>query len=258
MKTIRPSTLVLDIGNSEIDYALINNGKIILSGAYPHAQWKVETLAASKLGKQKISHIYLGSVRPQKNRTVCRVSKTFWGIMPWVIQHPLPGNIIKIQYYPVKSLGMDRVANVLACRDVYPLPLMVIDFGTASTFTVLNQEGILLGGAISTGIQTAWETLLGKAEQLPLLKLEKKKNHPVIGNSTAGSLYSGFLHGFGAMADGMVEKVMAELETSDLTVIATGGLASLIQPYCRSIKKVDPHLTLKGYYLLGKLILNKG
>jgi len=259
MKTISPSTLVLDIGNSEIDYALFKKGKILYSGAYPHDKWIVDNIRSSKLGKASVEQVFLGTVRPQHTKKISRAIKDLWGITPLFLQHPVPEEIIKINYKPAENLGMDRIANALACRDTYPLPILIVDFGTATTFTVLNQKGVLVGGAITTGIQTAWQTLLERAEQLPDLQLDKKiKNLPVIGNSTQGSLYSGFLHGFGAMVDGMAGKVKKELKARQIAVIATGGLAALMKPYCDSITEVDAYLTLKGYYQLGILLRQRG
>lgn len=229
------------------------------AGAYSPADRTADSLLNTRLGKAVIEQVYLGTVRPQHTKKISRAIKNLWGVESFILQHPVPEEIIKINYKPAENLGMDRIANALACRDTYPLPILIVDFGTATTFTVLNQKGVLVGGAITTGIQTAWKALLEKAEQLPDLKLDKKfKTLPVIGNSTQGSLYSGFLHGFGAMVDGMAGKVRKELKARRMTVIATGGLGALMKPYCETITEVDAYLTLKGYYQLGNLLRQRG
>ncbi|MCW7752533.1 type III pantothenate kinase [Desulfobotulus sp. H1] len=155
-----------------------------------------------------------------------------------------------ILYTNPLEVGADRIVNAVAAYHRYPQALIVIDFGTATTFDVISPEGAYLGGAISPGIAIAADALFQRASKLPRVALF---NPPasIIGKDTETSLKSGIIHGYAALVDGMVDKIRSEM-TGSVKIIATGGLAPLMQEVSRTIEIVDSTLTLEGLRLLSE------
>lgn len=157
-----------------------------------------------------------------------------------------------ILYTNPKEVGADRIVNSVAAYHRYPGALIAIDFGTATTFDVISENGEYLGGAIAPGIATASDALFRRASKLPRVELFDPPPN-VIGKDTESSLKSGIIYGYAAMVDGMVDKIAAELPVRP-KVVATGGLAPLMKDVSRSIEIVDGALTLEGLRLLSKRI----
>ncbi|TYT74550.1 type III pantothenate kinase [Desulfobotulus mexicanus] len=157
-----------------------------------------------------------------------------------------------ILYTNPSEVGADRIVNSVAAYHRYHQALIVIDFGTATTFDVISEAGEYLGGAISPGIAIAADALFQRASKLPRVALFNPPSK-VIGKDTESSLKSGIIHGYAALVDGMVEKIREELP-APLKVIATGGLAPLMQAVSRTIEVVDSNLTLEGLRLLSDRI----
>ena len=153
-----------------------------------------------------------------------------------------------ILYRNPSEVGADRIVNSVAAYHRYPEALVVIDFGTATTFDVITKKGEYLGGAISPGIVTASDALFSRASRLPRVELFDPPTE-IIGMDTQSSLKSGILHGYAAMVDGMVEKIAREMDDTP-KVVATGGLASTMQGLCSSIEVVDKSLTLEGLRII--------
>ena len=147
------------------------------------------------------------------------------------------------------EVGADRIVNAIAAYHRYQTSLIVIDFGTATTFDVISEKGEYLGGAISPGIKIAAEALYHKASKLP--RVEFTPPESVIGKNTDSSMKSGIIYGYGALVDGMVHRIKAELGTNP-KVIATGGLARVIQTVSETIESIEPNLTLEGLRILGE------
>jgi len=154
---------------------------------------------------------------------------------------------IEVHYNPKTDVGADRLANAVAAYTLYGGPVIVVDFGTATTFDVIGADGSYLGGAISPGIETSVEALVAKAAQLRRALYVKPPS--VIGASTIESLQSGVVYGFAGQVDGIVRKLREEMG-EDVQVIATGGLAGLIAAESKTIKQIDPLLTLHGLRLI--------
>jgi type III pantothenate kinase len=154
---------------------------------------------------------------------------------------------MRILYDNPREVGADRIANAIAAYAQYGGPTIVVDFGTATTFSAVSAEGDFLGGAIAPGIGISVDALAVHADQLRRVELV----HPpsVIGRNTITAMQSGILYGFAGQVDGLVERMRRELGERT-TVVATGGFAELIAPAARSIAHVDPLLTLEGLRLL--------
>lgn len=149
---------------------------------------------------------------------------------------------ISILYENPKEVGADRIANAVAAMDLYGGPAVVIDFGTATTYDAVSAKGEYLGGVIAPGVEISLDALYTRAAALRRVELVEPRN--VIGRTTVESIQSGAVFGFAGQVDGICRRLRDEL--GDPTVVATGGLASLIAPYTSSIQRVEPWLTLHG------------
>jgi type III pantothenate kinase len=154
---------------------------------------------------------------------------------------------ITIRYDNPKEIGADRIVNAAAAYRLYGGPIIIVDFGTATTFCAVTTSGEYLGGAIAPGVKISAEALFQRAAKLPRVELMKPRS--VIGSDTISAMQSGILYGYAGLVDGIVERMKMEL-SPEAKVVATGGLAELVAPETRSIKEVRPHLTLEGLRLL--------
>lgn len=150
--------------------------------------------------------------------------------------------------YDRKKLGADRLVNLYGALKLYKPPFLVIDFGTAITFDYVSKRGVFEGGLIVPGVELSGEALLRRAALLPK-SFKLKRVNRLIGRTTHEALQSGLLNGFGALADGLIER-FKRLDGEKLTVIATGGFAKSVAPYTRNLKRVDPDHTLRSLALI--------
>jgi type III pantothenate kinase len=157
-----------------------------------------------------------------------------------------------VRYTPAGDVGADRIVNAVAARDKYGksgVPLIIVDFGTGTTFDVVSIDGEYVGGIICPGIGISADALFQRAARLP--RVEVRKPAAVIGQNTVNAMQSGLFFGYVEMVDGLVGRVRAELPSGDQAiVIATGGLADVISGESRTIQHVDPNLTLDGLRLI--------
>jgi type III pantothenate kinase len=154
---------------------------------------------------------------------------------------------LKILYDSPADVGVDRIVDAAAAVTKYGAPCIVVDFGTATTFNVVNARREYLGGAIAPGLMISAEALFARAAKLP--RVEIKRPEKVIASSTVGAMQSGIYHGYVGLVDGVLEQMIAELGEKP-RVIATGGLASLIASASAFIEDIDPALTLEGLRLI--------
>ena len=154
---------------------------------------------------------------------------------------------LKILYDSPADVGADRIVDAVAAVTKYGAPCIVVDFGTATTFNAVNAAHEYLGGVIAPGIMISAEALFLRAAKLP--RVEIKRPEKVIGSSTVGAMQSGLYHGYAGLVDGVLEKMIAEMNAKP-RVIATGGLAPLIANASKFIEKVDGTLTLDGLRLV--------
>lgn len=252
---VMPMLLAIDVGNTNTTFAVFN-------GEHIAADWRIGTVARrtedeyvvlvsglmerDELESRMIDGIIISSVVPATVFPLVRLAAKQFGIdNPIVLNADNAG--VDVRYNPRTDVGADRLANAVAAHALYGGPVIVVDFGTATTFDVVGADGAYLGGAISPGIETSLEALVTKAAQLRRVMYVKPPS--VIGTSTIESLQSGVIYGFAGQVDGIVEKLREEIG-KDARVIATGGLAVLIASESRTIEKVDPLLTLNGLRLI--------
>jgi type III pantothenate kinase len=153
-----------------------------------------------------------------------------------------------ILYDNPKEVGADRIVNAVAAFHKYPTALVVVDFGTATTFDCISHEGAYLGGAISPGILISSEALFQKASKLTRVEIFAKPES-VIGKNTISSMNAGIIYGYAGLVDGMVKRIKEEM-SPEPKVIATGGLAELMSEVTKTIEVVEPHLTLEGLRII--------
>jgi len=154
---------------------------------------------------------------------------------------------IRVNYLPKTDVGADRLANAVAAHAFYGGPVIVVDFGTATTFDAVGADGTYLGGAIAPGIETAVEALVAKAAQLRRVQYVRPPS--AVGKTTVESLQSGVLFGFAGQVDGIVARFREEIG-AEARVVATGGLAELIASESRTIQEINPLLTVQGLRLV--------
>jgi type III pantothenate kinase len=148
-----------------------------------------------------------------------------------------------IRFDDPREVGPDRIANAIAALDRHGAPCIAVDFGTATNFDAISPEGEYIGGVLAPGIEISMEALFARAARLRSVDFAEPAN--VIGKSTVAALQSGLIFGFAGQVDGIVEHMREELG-GNVKVVATGGLARLIVPHCRTIETVDEFLTLEG------------
>ncbi|NLH48454.1 MAG: type III pantothenate kinase [Myxococcales bacterium] len=248
----------VDIGNTNIVFGIFADETV-------RACWRVETkkqktadeyailirslLAAEKLNPQQINGAIISCVVPPLSRCFELVMQKLFNCKAVVVS---PGikTAMPILYDNPKEVGADRIVNAVAAYHQVKGALIVIDFGTATTFDVVSAKGEYLGGVISPGMVISMDALFFRASKLPRIELAAPRQ--VIGKNTIESMQSGIVYGYVGLVDGMVHRIWDELGGKVYTM-ATGGLAELISPYSTTIEKVDPDLTLEGLRLLYRL-----
>ncbi len=244
--------LVIDAGNTNITLGvfagedLIDQWRMVTDHDKGGAEYAAELRNLLGSSKVDIDAVVIASVVPPLDQTLIRMVQDCFQLTPLVVDHTVDTGL-KILYEPPADVGADRIVDAVAAVTKYGAPCIVVDFGTATTFNAVNAAREYLGGVIAPGILISAEALFLRAAKLP--RVEIKQPGKVIGSSTVGAMQSGIYHGYAGLVDGVLEKMIAEMNTKP-RVIATGGLAPLIASASRFIEKVDSTLTLDGLRLV--------
>jgi type III pantothenate kinase len=196
--------------------------------------------------REVVTGFALCSSVPGVTAQVRRMANRWFSDVPTTVLGPGTKTGMAIHYDNPKDVGADRIANSVGALDLFGAPAIVVDLGTATTFDVISPAGEYLGGAIAPGVAISLEALYSHAAALRSVELVEPRT--VIGHSTIESIQSGVLYGYAAQVDGMVERISESVPSA--TVVATGGLASLIAPHTKSVAHVEPWLTLHGLRLI--------
>jgi type III pantothenate kinase len=248
--------LAIDIGNTNTVFALYEDGAL-------RQHWRMQTVRArspdeyaaflgnmcaiENIALAQISEVIVSSVVPETNFPVQRFCEKYLNADPvFITKDTVP---IEIDLKRPEDVGADRLVNALAVVHEYKAPAIVIDFGTATTFDVIDARGRYAGGAIAPGINLSLDALHHAASKLPKIGVIKPDH--VIGKSTVEAMQSGIFWGYAGLIEGIVRRIKAELG-GDVLVLATGGLAPLFAAECSFIDQVDELLTLKGLLLIHK------
>ncbi len=188
----------------------------------------------------------ISSVVPPLMMSLEQLAKKYFGIKPMIVGPGIRTGI-NIRYENPREVGADRIVNAVAAHELYQGPLIVVDFGTATTFDAVAANGDYLGGVIAPGIGISTEALFQRAAKLPRVEIIRPKK--VIGKNTVSSMQSGIVYGFAGQVDAIVQRMKEELGGNP-RVVATGGFAELIGKETESIQIVDPFLTLEGLRII--------
>lgn len=209
-----------------------------------------ELCAQSGVELAHVSRLCLASVVPAMTSALVQMSREILGVEPVVVGVGLDIGIA-VEYEDPSEVGADRLADAVAAHALHEGPVIVVDFGTATTFDVVSSDGRYLGGAIAPGPQTSIENLFSKAALLHRVSLEAPK--AAVGRSTEESLRSGITYGIVGQVDEIVRRIVREWG-EDPTVVATGGFAPKVAPFSSEIDVVDPDLTLKGLAIIERRV----
>lgn len=195
---------------------------------------------------EDINHVIISSVVPTIMSALQIMCMEYFKVKPLIVK-PDSKTGLGIKFDNPSEVGADRIVNSVAAIEKYGTPVIVVDFGTATTFDAISKEGYYLGGAITPGVGISMDALFTKAAKLPRVELKKPEN--VIGKNTVQSMQSGIVYGYIGQIDGITGRINQELGGNAITV-ATGGLAEFIASYCETIDYVDPFLTLEGLRII--------
>jgi type III pantothenate kinase len=247
--------LAIDIGNTHIvfgvfeDETLRHTFRVSTTRTSTVDEYHVllrELLALHGLEPAAIEASILASVVPPLNDAIGEVVERAFGHAPLVVGPGIKTGI-SVLYENPREIGADRIVNAVAAFERVKAGVVVVDFGTATTFDCVSPKGEYLGGVIVPGVQVSLDALLARAAKLS--RIEVAEPPRVVGRNTAHALQSGIVHGYSSLVDGLVEKLRAELEFP-CRVVATGGLAPLITRHTRTVELVDLDLTLTGLHIL--------
>lgn len=194
----------------------------------------------------EIDGIIISSVVPPIMSALERMCQKYFNIKPLIVGPGIKTGL-NIKYENPREVGADRIVNAVAGIHFYGSPLIIVDFGTATTYCYINEQNQYMGGAIAPGINISTEALFSRAAKLPRIEIAKPNN--VIGKNTVHAMQAGILYGYVGQVEGIVSRIKAQAKKNP-KVIATGGLAKLIATESNVIDLVDPFLTLKGLQLI--------
>ncbi|QJR23215.1 Pantothenate kinase type III, CoaX-like [Brevinematales bacterium NS] len=250
--------LAIDIGNTNVSMGLFQRGMnrplhhahFLTQKAMTHDDWMVRYEVLRKrwgLRENEKEEVVIASVVPEVNYEMGHLFEKYYEILPRFLRTAdVP---LEIHYDYPYEIGIDRLVNVYAVAREYPSrDAIVVDFGTATTIDILSDGKAYEGGVIIPGMITSLRALTERASKLPHIDLSLPPT--VVTKNTIDGIRSGILHGHGAMIDELVRRITAELQWENPLVIATGGLAKLVQQSSHRIDLVDTHLMLKGIYYL--------
>lgn len=246
----------IDIGNTNIVLGVTDGQRII-------HHWRIRTekeITADELGIlvgnffqwvglrfQEINDTIVSCVVPPLLNTIEEFSERYFGVPPMIIGPGLKTGM-PIRYDNPKEVGADRIVNAVGAYEKHPGPLVVVDFGTATTFDYISREGEYIGGAISPGVLISCEALFQEASKLPRVEIFTRPQS-IIAKDTISSMNAGIIYGYTGLVDGIVTRMKQE-SGENPAVVATGGLAPIIFEVSDTIDHVEEFLTLQGLIIL--------
>ena len=253
--------LAIDVGNTNIVLGVFDGATLVQS-------WRLQTLrertadelgllvdglfAHSRIERVQVRGVILGSVVPPLTGTMRLMAQRYFGV-PALTVEPGVNTGMPILYENPAEVGADRIVNAVAANEKFGRdghPLIVVDFGTATTLDAITAKGEYLGGAICPGVQISADALFQRAARLP--RIDVRKPPHIVGRTTVGAMESGLFYGYVGMVEGLARRMNDELGGGAIS-IATGGLAEVIAPEIPMIEHVDPDLTLHGLRLVWEL-----
>ena len=250
--------LAIDVGNTHIMLGVYREENILVYWRLATRKESTEDelgmvikdlLHNSRINLSDISSIAISSVVPPLMYSLERMANKYFNLEPLVVGPGIKTGLNIVTDNP-REVGADRIVNAVAAYNLYDGPLIIVDFGTATTFCAVSKNGEYLGGVIAPGIGISLEALFDKAAKLP--RVEIIRTPQVIGKDTVSSMQSGIVFGYVGQVDGIVRRMMKEFP-EEPKVIATGGFASMIARESETICKVNSLLTLEGLRIISKM-----
>ena len=247
--------LAVDCGNTNIVFALYDgdtqraNWRMSTDpkrSADEYLVWLTQLMALNGFAVEELSDMIVANVVPEVQPKLISLAQCRLNLTPRIIGNEDIDLGIKINIEQPNQAGADRLVNAVAARDLYDLPAIILDFGTATTFDLVGRCGSYDGGIIAPGVNLSVEALYLAAARLPRLPVEPwEADMPILGKDTVSAMQSGIFWGYVSMVEGLIRRLRRD-HGEHLKVIATGGLAPLFADHVASISIVDPDLTLKG------------
>jgi type III pantothenate kinase len=243
--------LVMDVGNTNTLLGVFDGRRLVVSWRLTSRREQtgdeygifIQTLLRSRgIEPGQITAVAISNVVPPIQQALEWMCEKYFGVAPFNVE---PGVNVRmpLQVENPREVGPDRIVSCVGAVALYGAPVIVVGFGTATTFSCVNSRGEFVGGAIAPGIAIASEALISRAARLFRVELVRPKE--AIGRNTVTNIQSGIVYGYAGLVDGLVERMRAEMEGNP-TVVATGGLAGLVHEVARTIQHVNPDLSLEG------------
>jgi type III pantothenate kinase len=252
--------LAIDAGNTNVVFALFDGRE--LKGRWriatdprrtgdQYAVWLLQLLQLRGTDRNLVDKIIISTVVPRALHNLEILARHYFNLEPLIAGQGTAEYGIDIDVDEPRSLGSDRAVNAVAAHAKYAGDLIVIDFGTATTFDVVDFNGAYKGGIIAPGINLSLDALVGNTAKLPRIAIEVPRTHTVVGRNTEDQMLIGVFWGYVAMMEGLIARIRAEIGRP-AKVIATGGLAVLFDEATDIFDAVDPDLTLEGLAILAE------
>jgi type III pantothenate kinase len=244
--------LAIDAGNTNIVFALVKAREIRARWriatdprrtADEYVVWLRELLELEGYTSLDVDAVMIGTVVPRATHNLQVLASKYFGVEALIAGQGEASWPIALEVDEPHNVGADRALNAIAAHAKYEGDLIIVDFGTATTFDAISAKGEYLGGVICPGPQISADALFQRAARLP--RIEVRKPDRIIGTNTVGSMQSGLFWGYVDMVDGLVRRMRTELG-GNVAVVATGGLAESVAPETTVVEHVDPELTLRG------------
>ena len=253
--------LAIDAGNTNLVFALLEDGVIrarwriatdARRTADQYAVWLHQLLQLEGYGRDAVDAVIIGTVVPRALHNLEVLALKYFGVEPAIAGQGAAEWGIELDVAEPRSVGADRVLNAIAAHAIHDGDLIVIDFGTATTFDVVDYSGAYKGGIIAPGINLSLDALVTAAAKLPRIAIQAPQdNLSVIGRTTEDQMHIGIYWGYVTMIEGLVARMKAEIGRP-VTVVATGGLATLFDQHTDAFDAIEPDLTIQGLALLHK------
>ena len=251
--------ICMDVGNTNIKYAIFDGDNLALSFRVATDYKKtsdeyggqlISILGNNKIKTEDIIGGIISSVVPQLDYTLERMCHTYLNITPKMLAPGLKTGL-NIKADNAKEVGADRVVNNVSAIRKYGAPLIVVDFGTATTFNIIDKKGEFIGGVIAPGIKGSLDSLVNGTAKLPRVEIERPSS--IICKNTVTNMQAGIVFGFAGLVEYIVKKIKREMKCDEMKTVATGGFSEIIAKETACIDKVDKLLTLEGLKYLYEL-----
>jgi type III pantothenate kinase len=253
--------LAIDAGNTNLVFALLEDGVIRARWriatdprrtADEYAVWLHQLLQLEGYGRDAVDGVIIGTVVPRALHNLEVLATKYFGVEPIVAGQAPADWGLELDVAEPRSVGADRVLNAIAAHEIHEGDLIVIDFGTATTFDVVDFSGAYKGGIIAPGINLSLDALVTAAAKLPRIAIQAPTDDvTVIGRTTEDQMHIGIYWGYVSMIEGLVARMRAEIGRP-VTIVATGGLATLFDQHTDIFDAIEPDLTIQGLALLYK------